>query len=252
MPNMERPAQRANAARAEKNTTADNTMMPRPAFQVMPTLSAEEYVALRDDIAERGIVVPVVVDQDGRLLGGHHRRRAAAELGISCPEEVHKVVDDEDARQTALALNLAPRHLTREQRRELIASEITARPDDSDRMIARRFSCSPSTVGAVRRSVSKLDTPENHVDGDREKCEQITESIRCHFADVVRDTEACIASGTHPAVLLAGYTEMLYEACQGADQEIADALRAVFKPLLDDLRTLAWGSPGGWRGDHRD
>ncbi len=132
--------------------------------------------------------------------------------------------------------------------RELIASEITARPDDSDRMIARRFQCSPSTVGAVRRSVSKLDTAEN-VTVDREKCEQITEAIRESFADIVRDAQAWLANGTHPGVLLAGYNEVLYEACRGADQEIADALRSVFKPLFDELRTLTWGSPDGWRGD---
>ncbi len=89
----------------------------------MPALTAEEYAALRADIAARGVVVPVVVDQHGRLLDGHHRRRIAGDLGIECPAEVRQVEDDEDARQIALTLNLSRRHLSREQRRELIARE---------------------------------------------------------------------------------------------------------------------------------
>ncbi len=109
---------------------------PTAAFQVMPPLSAEEYAALRDDIAERGIVVPVVVDQHGRLLDGHHRRQIADELQIDCPIEVRQVTDDEDARNVAFTLNLARRHLSREQRRELIAREAAARPGDSDRASA--------------------------------------------------------------------------------------------------------------------
>ncbi len=144
--------------------TRGTFMDQQPVFQVMPPLAEDEFAALEADIAERGIVVPVVVDQHGRLLDGHHRSAIAARLGIECPTEVREVADDEEARATALALNLTRRHLTREQRRELIAQEIGARPDDSDRAIARRFGCSPSTVGAVRRMVSNLDTDESTTD----------------------------------------------------------------------------------------
>src|SRR4051812_43707008 len=60
-------------------------------FQPMPALTTEEYDALKTDIAARGVLVPVVVDQHGRLLDGHHRRQAAIELGIDCPAEVRPV-----------------------------------------------------------------------------------------------------------------------------------------------------------------
>ncbi len=134
--------------------------MSKDAFQVMPPLTTDELVALEADIVARGIVVPVVVDQHGRILDGHHRQQIAARHGLECPVEVHHVDDDEDARQTALALNLSRRHLTREQRRELIGRECAARPQDSDREIARRLGCSPTTVGTVRRSLSTLDSEE--------------------------------------------------------------------------------------------
>lgn len=123
-------------------------------YQVMPPLSAEEYEALRADIAERGILVAVVKDQHGNILDGHHRVNIAAEFGISYPVEVREVADEEAARDVALALNLARRHLTREQRRELIAAEVKRRPDDSDRAIARRLCCDHKTVGSVRRELS--------------------------------------------------------------------------------------------------
>lgn len=137
----------------ESRGNGDTATVPETAdiYQVMPPLSAEEYAALKADIAEHGILVSVVRDQHGHLLDGHHRVQIAEELGIDCPSEVRHVADHDQARDIALTLNLARRHLNREQKRALIAGEIQARPDDSDRAIGRRFGCSPSTVGTVRR-----------------------------------------------------------------------------------------------------
>ncbi|MGH3319488.1 MAG: ParB N-terminal domain-containing protein [Streptosporangiaceae bacterium] len=130
-------------------------------YQVMPDLTAEEYEALKADIAEHGVRVPVDVDEDGVILDGHHRKAIAAELGIDCPTRVVAGLTEEEKRHHALAVNIARRQLTREQRRELIAAEIDRDPSQSDRAIARACGCSPSTVGAVRRGeVSNLDTPE--------------------------------------------------------------------------------------------
>jgi hypothetical protein len=124
-------------------------------FQLLPALTDEQADALRQDIAANGIIVPVVVDQHGRVIDGHNRRRIADDLGIECPTET-RVIEDDDAGAT---LNCARRHLTREQVRDLVASEIARKPDDSDRAIARRVGCSPSTVGAVRKpQLSNLDT----------------------------------------------------------------------------------------------
>ena len=120
-------------------------------YQVMPALSDDEFQALKADIAERGVLVPVMRDQHGHIIDGHHRQQIADELGIDCPVEVRHIADDDEARSAALALNLARRHLTREQKRELIASELARNPEQSDRAVARRLQCSPSTVGSVRR-----------------------------------------------------------------------------------------------------
>ena len=133
----------------------------RTAFQPMPPLDPAQYDALRADIAEHGIVQPVVVDQHGRILDGNNRVQIARDLGIDYAVVVERVTDEDDAYDRAVTLNCARRHMTREQQREVIRREIARRPDDSDRAIARRVGCSPSTVGTVRRPApegSKLDS----------------------------------------------------------------------------------------------
>ena len=133
----------------------------------MPPLSEEEYAALRNDIEHNGILVPVLVDQHGRILDGHHRVKIANELGIDYPRDVGEIADDNEAQNLALTLNMVRRHLNREQKRGLIRAEIERTPDASDHEIARRTASAPTTVGAVRRRVSNLDTPLS--DEDREE-----------------------------------------------------------------------------------
>lgn len=123
-------------------------------YQVMPPLSAEEFEKLRVDIAENGVLVPVVKDQHGNLLDGHHRARIADELGVKYRVDVVTVRDDEHARSLARMYNLSRRQLSREQKRQLIADEIAANPDRSDRSIARLFGVDHKTVGSVRRGLS--------------------------------------------------------------------------------------------------
>lgn len=124
-------------------------------YQVMPALSDEEYAALKADIADRGVLVAIVKDQHGNVLDGHHRERICRELDIKdYPIEVRKVTDADEARDIAFTLNLARRHLTREQKRALIVAEIQARPADSDRAIGRRLGVDHKTVGAARRELS--------------------------------------------------------------------------------------------------
>lgn len=40
-------------------------------YQVMPALAESDFVALKADIAGRGVLVPVEYDEDGNILDGH-------------------------------------------------------------------------------------------------------------------------------------------------------------------------------------
>jgi hypothetical protein len=42
-------------------------------YQVLPSMPPEQFEVLKADIAERGVLVPIDVDEDGHILDGHHR-----------------------------------------------------------------------------------------------------------------------------------------------------------------------------------
>jgi len=151
-------------------------------IQPMPELSPDQLDALKADIMKNGIRVPVVKDQLGRVIDGHNRRRIADELGIHVPVEIITVASDEAAYDTALTLNCARRHLTREQIRALIGTEIRRRPGDSDRAIARRIGCDHKTVGSVRGG----EIPHlSRLDSDDEAQIPTEAEIGAHFAEMI-------------------------------------------------------------------
>jgi transposase len=194
-------------------TSVSNTAgEPLPPFQPMPPLSPEQLDALTADIGENGVLVPIVVDQHGRILDGHNRSAIAEKLGIPCPREVRHVADDDQAHDLAVTLNCARRHLTREQKREVIRAEAARRPGDSDRAIARRVGASPSTVAAVRRpEVSKLDTSQDTIAPKlltREEAKELTAAIKTITAAKVEAVQivcelAFMGGAEYPDVLSA-------------------------------------------------
>ena len=123
-------------------------------YQVLPPLAEDEYQALKVDIAVRGILVPVELDEQGVVLDGHHRVRAARELGISTwPYVVRRGLSEEDKRSHARKLNLLRRHLAPEQKRAVIGEQLLETPRRSDRQIAAQLGVSNSTVSLVRRDM---------------------------------------------------------------------------------------------------
>jgi len=97
-------------------------------YQLLPALTDEEYSALKADISQHGVLVPVEIDTEGRLLDGHHRLRAWTELraeGVKVPDYpriVRAGLTEDDKVAHVLALNLARRHLTPKQRAEVVGT----------------------------------------------------------------------------------------------------------------------------------
>jgi ParB-like chromosome segregation protein Spo0J len=95
-------------------------------FQIFPGLSPGEFNALKLDIREHGIMVAIEVDQDGRIVDGHHRARAWNELraeGFKVPEYERKVryyESDDERLEHALRFNQLRRHLTPSQRKDVV------------------------------------------------------------------------------------------------------------------------------------
>ena len=146
----------AESRRTIPNMTTKPKRTKKPVYEPvlqLPPLRYEELVALKDNIAVNGVLVPILVDSDGakrKIIDGNYRKQIAEELGYDCPEIVHPNLQDDEKRTLARALNLARRQLTQEQKRELIADQLEETPERSSRWIAKQLGVHHSTVGAVR------------------------------------------------------------------------------------------------------
>jgi ParB-like chromosome segregation protein Spo0J len=120
-------------------------------FQALPPLSPEEYHDLEQDILANGILVPIIVDEHGVVIDGHHRQKIAKDHNLPpCPSVKKTGFTDTEKRSMALSLNINRRHLTREQRRALVAESLKADPQLSDREHGRRTGVSDKTATKVR------------------------------------------------------------------------------------------------------
>ena len=123
-------------------------------YQVMPSMPPEQFAALKADIAERGVLVPIDVDEDGHILDGHHRYRACTELGIvDFPTIVRPGLTEEERRIFARKSNMLRRHLNRKQVRELIAEQLKDTPDWANNRIGQVLGADSKTVQAVRHAL---------------------------------------------------------------------------------------------------
>jgi hypothetical protein len=46
-------------------------------------LTDDEYALLKEDIAKRGIISPIIKDAAGNIVDGYHRNKIAEELGLT-------------------------------------------------------------------------------------------------------------------------------------------------------------------------
>jgi hypothetical protein len=141
-----------------------------PAAELFPLMIPGELAVLGADIKTNGLTSPIVLWTDGKspeqLLDGRNRLDAI-EKATGSPAEIgapsimagkdflaiNKVIvldKSVDPYAYVISANIHRRHLTPEQKRELIAKLIKADPSKSDRQIAETVKASPTTVGTVR------------------------------------------------------------------------------------------------------
>jgi hypothetical protein len=155
-----------------------------PAAELLPSFSKAELKELADDIAANGLRSSIVLwEENDALLDGRHRLDALALLGFLCVDDHDRlalnrlwtgswVADDPrmlrfvrvagDPYKLALSYNLHRRHLTPDQKRDLIAKVLKAKPEQSNRAIAKQVKADDKTVASVRRAMeSTAEIPQS-------------------------------------------------------------------------------------------
>jgi hypothetical protein len=144
--------------------TINGDVFDCPFADLLPPLAQDELHGLREDIRRRGILQPVIYTKRAGifvLIDGHNRAVLAAELGLNVPGRQEEYPSEEAMRQHALDLNLHRRHLTREQRQDLVTAALKSNPERSDRSIAAQVGVSDKTVGAKRSELeSTAEIPQ--------------------------------------------------------------------------------------------
>ena len=89
-----------------------------PIADLFPMLVDDELQEMADDIHQRGLLQPIVLDGDGRVLDGRNRLAACEIAGV---EPEFTTYDGDDPDGYALSVNIARRHLTKGQQAMLVA-----------------------------------------------------------------------------------------------------------------------------------
>jgi ParB-like chromosome segregation protein Spo0J len=131
--------------------TSPTKLEPHPLSAIFPPISDEDFGKLAADIKLNGLHQPIMRYQ-GKILDGNNRYRAC-ELVKIAPKFADFNGDDAAARNYVISANIHRRHLSPDQRREIIATLLKAEPTKSDRTIAGTANVDHKTVGAVREQL---------------------------------------------------------------------------------------------------
>lgn len=90
-----------------------------PYVDLLPPLKTSEREALAADIKANGVLHPVVIDEDGNILDGHHRYA----IDRNAPTRVVAGLSEEEKQAYTIRANLTRRNLSVDQTRELAKTQ---------------------------------------------------------------------------------------------------------------------------------
>jgi ParB-like chromosome segregation protein Spo0J len=146
-------------------------------------LSPQEYESLKQSIMKDGLYVPIIVNQNGIILDGHHRYKACQELGIE-PKTLVKVFEDKLEEQLfVIECNLIRRQLNNFQRIELALKskpklEAIVKRNES---LGGKGGKSLSPLGRVNDRIGELAGVSNETVRKVERiidCKKVTDKIK--------------------------------------------------------------------------
>ncbi len=146
-----------------KVTIGGRTLRLKVYGRRIPPLSDREYADLRASIAALGIQEDILADRHDTVVDGKHKLIIAHELGLDfVPVKVLEIDDPETLEAIAYDMNIARRHLTKQQRaqvtrdRQANAQAEAMRPErKSLRAIAEQEGVHESTIQRDTAAVSR-------------------------------------------------------------------------------------------------
>jgi hypothetical protein len=140
---------------AKPKQGGDSELRFHPAANTFPPMEGAEFDALVADIKTNGQIFPILT-YEGMILDGRNRYRACLAAGVEpdvkaledlgdCAGETH-----DGLVSFVISTNFHRRHLTANQKREIIAKLLKASPEKSDREIGRLIKTDKNTVASVR------------------------------------------------------------------------------------------------------
>jgi ParB-like chromosome segregation protein Spo0J len=161
-----------------------------PLADIFPLMEGAEFDALIADIRAHGLRESIVI-YDGMILDGRNRYRACKAAGVTplfriavqSPEQSPNLARPLITEPTSyvISANIHRRHLTAEQKRELIAKLLVVQPEASNVSIAKIAKVDDKTVAAVRRekeATSEIPRLEKRVGADGKVRKQPTRKAK--------------------------------------------------------------------------
>lgn len=130
-----------------------------PRYQHFHPLAASQFEQLKKDIEQKGVLVPIIVDENDKVIDGHQRRAVCAELHIECPKTVMAGLSEDEKHILSIVLNVFRRHLTASERQPALAE--LAQLGWSSRRIAEAVGVSHQTVSRALKSGGPSGPPAN-------------------------------------------------------------------------------------------
>ncbi len=125
-----------------------------PLADMFPLLDGAQFDELLEDIRKHGLREPISLFE-GKIIDGRNRERACIKAGVEPRYRWIKFDNHDAAAAYVISKNICRRHLTPQQKREVIEKILRADPTKSDRQIARAVKVDNKTVGAVRKKAEE-------------------------------------------------------------------------------------------------
>jgi ParB/RepB/Spo0J family partition protein len=112
-------AKKTDGQNLDNNPSTPKVHIKETNQNLIPPLSTNEYKQLKESIRERGLLVPIVVNQEGVILDGAHRYRACRELGVPIKYITKQINDSYQEKLFQIEVNLQRRQMNAFQKIEV-------------------------------------------------------------------------------------------------------------------------------------